>query len=240
MLGGPIGALVGAAIGHIYDKDDPTPGNEHKARILFFAYFFSCAAKVAKADGKISAKEIETTEALMDRFGLEDKTKEFAKNVFRKSKDSRRSIDEDYKEVGRLIAYEPTVAQSFLGGLFEIVRSNGKTFNEIQVRFLLRGEERLKLQPGTVKSWIRGGYAPPNVNSSNDKLSLDESYEVLSVKNDCTDSELKNAYRKKVGDFHPDKLRSKNLPEEFLVFANRQLSRINQAQETIIKARRFN
>ena len=50
-----------------------------------------------------------------------------------------------------MIGYEPTVAQSFLGGLFEIVRSNGEKLNEMQVRFLLRGEERLKLTPGTLR-----------------------------------------------------------------------------------------
>ena len=42
MFGGPIGALAGAAIGHLYDEDDPTPQNERKARILYLAYFFLC------------------------------------------------------------------------------------------------------------------------------------------------------------------------------------------------------
>ena len=150
MLGGPIGALAGAALGHLYDEDDPTPKNEQKARILYLAYFFSCAAKVSKADGGISAAELQATESMMERMGLNAKTRDFAKNVFRKAKVSRRSIDDDFKEAGRLIGYEPTVAQSFLGGLYEIVRSNGKKLNEMQVRYLLRGEERLKLRPGTI------------------------------------------------------------------------------------------
>ena len=237
MLVGPVGALAGAAIGHLNDEDDPTPTNERKARILYFAYFFSCAAKISKADGNVSEKEIEVTELLMNRFGLEGRMKEFAKNVFRKSKGSKRSIDEDFKEVGSLIGYESTVAQSFLGGLYEIVRSNGKKHNEMQVRFLLRGEERLKLQPGTVKSWIRGGYAPPNLDSTNNELSLHEAYQILSLRNDCSENEIKNAYRLKAADFHPDKLKSKNLPEEFIAFANNQLARINEAQSLIRKAR---
>ena len=237
LLIGPVGALAGAAIGHLYDEDDPTPANERKARILYFAYFFSCAAKISKADGNISEKEIEATELLMNRFGLEGKMKEFAKNVFRKSRGSKRSIDDDFKEVGSLIGFDSTVAQSFLGGLYEIVRSNGKNHNEIQVRFLLRGEERLKLQPGTVKHWIRGGYAPPNQDPNNNELTLNEAYQVLSLRNDCRDSEIKNSYRLRVADFHPDKLRSKNLPEEFIAFANNQLARINEAQDIIQKAR---
>lgn len=240
MFGGPIGALAGAALGHLYDEDDPATQDERKARVLYLAYFFSCAAKVAKADGRISAEEIAVTESLMQRMGLDEKTVEFAKNVFRKAKGSRRSIDEDFKEVGKMIGYEPTVAQSFLGGLFEIVRSNGEKLNEMQVRFLLRGEERLKLQPGTLRSWIRGGYAPPQHDPSVDTLSLEEAYDALGLARDCSEVELKKAYRAKAADFHPDKLRSKNLPQEFVVFANNQLAKINQAHQVIRKARGLN
>jgi DnaJ like chaperone protein len=237
MFGGPIGAIAGAAIGHLYDDDDPTPQNEQKARILYLAYFFSCAAKIAKADGRVSEGEIRTVESLINRFGLDEKRSEFAKNVFRKAKTSRRSIDEDFKEVGRLIGYEATVGQSFLGGLFEIVWSNGKKLNELQVRYLLRCEERLKLKPGIVQTWIRGGYAPPHYDRSNNEVSLEEAYQILDLTPQSTDSEIKSRYRKKAANFHPDKLRSKNLPEEFTSFANDQLAKINHAHELICKNR---
>jgi DnaJ like chaperone protein len=237
MFGGPIGAIAGAAIGHLYDDEDPTPQNEQKARILYLAYFFSCAAKIAKADGRVSEGEIRTVESLINRFGLDEKRSEFAKNVFRKAKTSRRSIDEDFKEVGRLIGYEPTVGQSFLGGLFEIVWSNGKKLNELQVRYLLRCEERLKLKSGIVQTWIRGGYAPPHYDRSNNEVSLEEAYQILDLTPQSTDSEIKSRYRKKAANFHPDKLRSKNLPEEFTSFANDQLAKINHAHELICKKR---
>ena len=233
MFGGPIGALAGAAIGHLYDEDDPTPQNERKARILYLAYFFSCAAKISKADGGISSEEISMTELLMDRFGLDDKTKEFAKNVFRKAKNSKRSIDDDFKEVAKLIGFEQTIAQSFVGGLFEIVRSNGKKVNELQIRFLLRAEERFKLQPGTVQSWFKHGYKPPQEVNSESQISLEEAYKILMVTKDSSDSELKKAYHSKVANFHPDKLKSKNLPDEFMQFANAELAKINLAYETI-------
>lgn len=237
MLGGPIGALAGAAIGHLYDDDDPIPQNERKARILYLAYFFSCAAKVAKADGAISAAEIAIIENLMVRFRLDSKTTEFCKNVFRKAKVSKRSIDEDFKEVGKLIGHDSTVGQSFLGGLFEVIRANGEKLNEMQVRFLLQGEERLKLQAGTIRSWVRGGYAPPHHDPSSDNLTIEEAYNVLGLSRDCTEAELKKTYRGKAADFHPDKLRSKNLPEEFVSFANDQLAKINQAHQVILNAR---
>ena len=40
MFGGPIGALAGAAIGHLYDEDDPTPQNERKARFFIWRISF--------------------------------------------------------------------------------------------------------------------------------------------------------------------------------------------------------
>ena len=126
------------------------------------------------------------TELLMDRFGLDDKTKEFAKNVFRKAKNSKRSIDDDFKEVAKLIGFEQTIAQSFVGGLFEIVKSNGKNVNELQIRFLLRAEERFKLQPGTVQSWFKHGYKPPQEENSESQISLEEAYKILMVTKDSS------------------------------------------------------
>ena len=128
---------------------------KEKRGFYIWPIFSHVQPKFSKADGGISQSEIAMTENLMNRLGLDEKTKEFAKNVFRKAKISKRSIDEDFKEIGKLVGYEPTVGQSFLGGLFEIARSNGEKMNEMQVRLLLRGEERLKLPPGTVISWVQ-------------------------------------------------------------------------------------
>jgi DnaJ like chaperone protein len=214
LLGGPIGAIAGAAIGHLYDDGDPTPQNEQKARILYLTYFFSCAAKLSKADGHVSAGEIKVVESLIKRMCLSSKAAEFAKNVFRKAKESKYPIENDLREVGQLIGYDATVAQSFLSGLFEIALSNGKKIHERQGKILLTGEKLLRL---------------PNYNSQENSISLVEAYNVLGLNENCKVSEIKPAYRRKAADFHPDKLKSKNLPEEFTSFANDQLAKINQA-----------
>ena len=236
MLGGPIGALAGAAIGHLYDDDDPTPQNEKKARVLYLAYFFSCAAKIAKADGGVSATEIETTENLMVRFGLDAKTKEFCKNVFRKAKASKRSIDEDFQEVGKLIGFDQNIAASFIGGLFEIASSNGPNINKLQIRYLIRAEERFKVQEGLVRSWLKHGYTPQHESPDN-QISLEQAYEVLNVSAHSSSAAVKKAYYAKAADFHPDKLKSKDLPKEFIEFANSELAKINLAYEKIRSAK---
>ena len=115
---------------------------------------------------------------------------------------------------------------------------DGAKLNELQVRYLLRAEERLKLPRGVVQSWTRGGYAPPQFNPDDENaLTLEEAYDTLGIAKTVSDKDVKTAYRSKAAEFHPDKLKSKNLPEEFIAFANEQLARINQAHKVIRDAR---
>ena len=51
------------------------------------------------------------------------------------------------------------------------------------------------------------------------------------------DDEIKKIYRQKCNDFHPDKLASKGLPDEFMEYAHEQLAKVNEAYDTIKKAR---
>ena len=52
-----------------------------------------------------------------------------------------------------------------------------------------------------------------------------------------SDDEIKKVYRQKCVEFHPDKLASKGLPDEFMKYAHEQLTKINEAYETIKKVR---
>jgi DnaJ-domain-containing protein 1 len=133
-----------------------------------------------------------------------------------------------------------TVGQSFLGGLFEIVRSNHKNFNRNQLHLLFLGEDMLRLPRGLIKSWTKGGYNPPSQRLQSiegSDITLEESFQTLCLPKDAPDELIKKAYREKASHFHPDKLSSKNLPSEFTDFANSQLARINQAFDTIKKSR---
>jgi DnaJ like chaperone protein len=66
---------------------------------------------------------------------------------------------------------------------------------------------------------------------------LNDAYKTLECTPDMSDAEIKKAYRKKCLQFHPDKLASKGLPDEFLKFANEQVAKINEAYDTIQKSR---
>jgi DnaJ like chaperone protein len=60
---------------------------------------------------------------------------------------------------------------------------------------------------------------------------------VLGVQPTDPDDVIKQQYRKLVQDYHPDKIISKGLPEEFVKFANDKFREIQQAYDTIRKER---
>ena len=234
LLGGPIGVIIGGYMGHKIDESAPPQLDKNKAQLLYYAYFFSCAAKIAKADGSISKPEIEKIESLIQRMGLTPKMERFAKEVFRKSKTSQRSVLKDLKDCSELICHDPSIAHSFMGGLFEVATCETKKSSRNQVQILLSGQEYFKLPKGTILSWYQGGYNFPfNENSSAD---LKASYEMLGLSKKAKFEDVKKAYRDKINTLHPDRLQSKDLPAELIVFAKEQVVRLNLAYENIKSA----
>lgn len=69
------------------------------------------------------------------------------------------------------------------------------------------------------------------------RLEGENDYAVLNCISSDSDDHIKKQYRKLVSDFHPDKLASKELPEEFSVFAAEKFQKIQEAYESIKRAR---
>ena len=67
--------------------------------------------------------------------------------------------------------------------------------------------------------------------------SNDKNYAILGVSRDDPDDAIKSRYRKLVMEYHPDKVISKGLPEEFIRFAEEKFRDIQQAYDEIKKER---
>ncbi len=67
--------------------------------------------------------------------------------------------------------------------------------------------------------------------------SLADAYEVIGVEESTSDAEVKKAYRRLMGQHHPDKLIAKGLPEEMMKLAEQKTIEIKQAYEQIKAAR---
>ena len=64
-------------------------------------------------------------------------------------------------------------------------------------------------------------------------------YEVLGVERSASESDIKRAYRRLVGENHPDRLAAKGLPESMRQVAEERTREINVAYELIKESRGF-
>jgi DnaJ like chaperone protein len=68
---------------------------------------------------------------------------------------------------------------------------------------------------------------------------LDKHYKMLNCTPESSIDEIKSNYKKLVKDFHPDKIMSKGLPEEFIEFAEGRFREIQESYEKIARERNF-
>jgi len=67
--------------------------------------------------------------------------------------------------------------------------------------------------------------------------SMEDAYTALGVAADVSDRELKQAYRKRMSENHPDKLIAKGVPEHMVKLATERSQEIQAAYEMIKKTR---
>mgnify|MGYP001626224463 CR=1 FL=1 len=69
----------------------------------------------------------------------------------------------------------------------------------------------------------------------NEETGISEYFKILGCNEAASEEEIKRCYKRKISEFHPDKLEGKNLPASFIEFANEQSAKINAAYEAIRK-----
>ena len=241
---GPVGIAIGAILGHQYDlKAEAQAGGGAALGVgqRFFQATFRVMGHLAKADGRVTAREIEAARAVMTSLRLSDAQVRDAIVLFTQGKGADFNLDAELAPLRAACAAHPALLQMFV---------------EIQLRFTLAGNDmsgpvrqrmtRIGALLGfsgpvlaSLEAALRGGR--PGHRPADSQASVEArvaaAYRVLEIEPAATDAEVVKAYRRQMSRHHPDKLKANGLPDSMLEHAKERTQQIREAYEFLRERR---
>ena len=253
VLGGPIFAMIGAALGHQLDKSVADKryrsgfdfGSQERTQAAFFAATFSVMGHISKADGQVSPQEIHLVEQVMAQMRLSQEQRLAAVELFNHGKREGFDLDEVLEQFRQECRRKVTLIQMFIEIQLQAAYADGvKDPAEERIlkhicnvlgyphAFLSQLESLIFSQQQNYQS-SAGGVRPTSA------AQLKNAYKILGVSKSAPIGEVKKAYRRLMSQHHPDKLIAKGLPEEMIEIATSKTQEIQKAYE-LIKAQQKN
>jgi DnaJ like chaperone protein len=247
---GPVGAVFGTFIGHLFDvqaqsagdeasDDGAPPASPTQVQEAFFRATFQAMGHLAKADGRVSEDEIRAARAMMSEFRLGEREVQLAIELFTQGKARDFPLEPLLRELRRVCRQRPDLCRMFvqiqlqtaLWGaslnpagrevLGRICAALGiSAYEVVQMEALLRMQQAARR---------------PEVRPTVDRVA--EAYEVLGVARTASDAQVTKSYRRLMSQNHPDKLVAKGLPESMMKVAEEKTRQIRAAYELLREAR---
>lgn len=237
---GPVGAAVGLALGHQFDVSK-APDTALPPAGQFFRSTFRVMGYVAKADGRVTEREIEAARSVMRSLLLDAGQVRSAIAFFTSGKQAGFDLDTELAQLRASSRMQPEILRVFL---------------EIQLRFALAGSDMagatrtrvarvaqgIGVDPqllARMEAAFRSGDARATVAGAAAALDarIAGAYRMLEVDPDTSDEELVLAYRRLMSRHHPDKLRANGLPDSMLEHAKQRTQAIREAYELLRERR---
>ena len=261
IVGGPLGALIGAAAGHNLDQGAWNPTATGKAagpadagRVIFLATTFQLLGCIAKADGRVSEPEIAIARAAMDQLRLNSAQRQAAIDCFTEGKQAAFALDAALDRFQQSCGGQSALLQQLLELLLLIAYADGALHPQAHTR-LLQISSRLgfaRLQFEALHTLFRARHgAWRGSDSGTGKRdgdprrpstavnTLSQAYQILGLQRDASVDQIKLAYRRLIRQHHPDKLAAQNLPAAELARATDKTREITAAYERIREERGF-
>jgi len=256
----PIGCGVGIALGHAWDAGWLTsllPGAGPRG--AFLDPLFGLAGAVAKADGRVTPAEIASVEKLMRRLDLDEPKRHSAIRAFNEGKESGFDVGAAARRLRLFAGFRGEMKLMVIEVLAEVGAADGHLHLAAD-GVLTRIARDLGLDQDTATSilharrapgsaWRNEGAAqpgprraPPPRDASPPPRAVPavDPYQVLGVSRIANESAIRNAYRKLITKYHPDKMQARGIAGDALKRAEDQSRAINAAWEQIKVQRGFN
>jgi DnaJ like chaperone protein len=243
-VGGPYGAVIGAALGHAADTGSvqqvrrpfEQTASFNTARVagmfgrrdeVFAVTVTVLAAKLCKIDGPVTRLEID---AFKRNFRIPPASAKGIGRLFDQARDSSDSFEPYAAQLADAFSDNRGMLEQVLGSLFNIARADGPL--NVRERDYLRRVHRFMALDQV--AWDRAAGE-----STRAPVQTDDSdpYLELGVPRSSTPEDLRAAWLRLMRENHPDTLAARGVPADFVSRASDKVARINAAWDRIKRER---
>ncbi|WP_407050312.1 TerB family tellurite resistance protein [Methyloraptor flagellatus] len=207
---GPIAEKLGQALARL--------GADRKP-VAFTVALIALSAKMAVADGVVSADEVQTFRRVVDVPPEEERNVE---RLFDIAKADVAGFETYAKRIAEIAEGDAVFLADVLEGLFHIAAADAYV-HERELVFLERVAEIFGLDEAAFNR-IAAGFI---------RRKGPDPYVVIGIDREATDAEVKKAYRARVAECHPDRHFASGLPKEALGMLSDRLAALNAAWESV-------
>ena len=221
-LGGPLGAILGAVAGHALDQmrsDRRGPANVESRQGAFAVATIVLAAKMAKADGRVTRDEIDAFKRI---YHIPPEEAWQVGQLFDIAKREAEGFEAYARQAAELFAHNPAVLEDLLDGLFAIAMADG-VMHEREIAFLER----------VARIFGFNAHEFERIRASHVGLDAADPYTVLGIERSVSDAKVKAAWRVLIREHHPDLLLAQGMPQESVDVANDKMAAINAAYDRV-------
>lgn len=205
--------------GHAVDRARDVAEDGDVNSIAFTIAVIALGAKMAKADGRVTADEVR---AFREVFRVPEEEVKNVARVFDQARKDVAGFEVYANQVGTMFRNQPKVLENLLDGLFHIASADGR-FDKREDEYLQRVAALFGFSPSDFAR-IREAHVGPD---------QADPYRVLGVARDAPAAEIKKRWRALVREHHPDGLMAKGVPQEFIDVATIKIATINAAYDRI-------
>lgn len=226
---GPIGGLVGFAIGSLMDSGDKEvqAGGDRRQEYVpndFAAALLVLTAAMMKADGRVVKAELDfVKEFFKQQFGIERTRREML--VLRELLKKPIPVSQVCIQIRSNMSHANRL--QLMHYLIGIAIADGEMLGS-EMQMLRTIASYLRVNPHDLESLLA-------TYSLSQKPAPESAYKVLEIEPNASNEEVKKAYRKMAAKYHPDKVNA--LGDEFRKAAEEKFKSVQTAYETIKKER---
>jgi DnaJ like chaperone protein len=247
LLFGLPGLLLGLVVGHWFDRGLQhslgfgSPAQVALIQQSFFKTSFQLLGLIAKADGRVSEQEVAHTEEIMRQLGLGEEQRREAIALFKQGTEPDFEFQSVVSEFSQLCQGQRQVKHTLLACLVSLALVDGH-LQRAELEFLEEIAGYLGHSPQEFARLVKMMEAQSHFHSAGTGATtaagqLTDAYLALGVEADCSDRELKQAYRRLMSENHPDKLIAQGVPEEMIKLGTERAQDIQAAYELVKKDR---